>query len=466
MNSFAGIVRDEKKCIGCRACEVACSLKSNASYDLNQSNIVGTQADGQVIFSVCRHCDKPECLLVCPVGALVRDEQGVVHVNNESCVRCGICSTYCPYGSIRFESSKMSKCDLCSGSPTCVAFCPQGALEYKGQTSLALHWQRSEDMVSPGISSCLGCTVELGLRFALRTLGRNTILAIPPGCMGGVGVVGYGMTTGTKIPVFFPLLDNIASMLSGIKREYTRKGIDVNAVAFAGDGGTADVGFQCLSAAAERGENIIYICYDNEGYMNTGFQRSGTTPYGAWTSTTPVGRKGMGKKQRSKNLPLIMAVHEIPYMATACMSHPYDFEQKLRKAMQVKDGLVYIHLFSPCPTGWRFSSDKGIEVGRLAVETNFFPLWEMERGRYRFTVEVKEPKPVEEYLKKMVKYAHLTKKQVEYIEKTVEERYGTLKCLMDRRYTQIFQSPPASRRTSPYCSEMKTGEMGISMEET
>ena len=429
----SSIRRDAEKCIGCRACEIACSLHSNGAYDFEKSNIVGIRAEDQVVFSVCRQCEKPECVLVCPVNAIARNEKGTVLIDEEICVHCGICSTVCSYGGIRFLTSRTSKCDLCNGRPSCVALCPKGALEYEGQTSLTAQWASGEDLVSPGLSSCLGCTVELGLRFAMRTLGSNSILAIPPGCMGGVGVVGYGITTGMKIPVFFPLLDNIASMLTGIKVEYARKGVEVNVVAFAGDGGTADVGFQCLSAAAERGENIIYICYDNEGYMNTGFQRSGTTPYGAWTSTTPVGKRGTGKKQVNKNLPLIMAAHEIPYVATACMSYPHDFERKLRKAMAVKDGLVYIHLFTPCPTGWRFPTDKGIEVGRLAVETDFFPLWEMERGVYRSTVEVKEPRPIEEYLRKMGKYEHLTKRQTEEIGRIIERRRNVLNSMIGKQ---------------------------------
>jgi phenylglyoxylate dehydrogenase beta subunit len=140
-----------------------------------------------------------------------------------------------------------------------------------------------------------------------------------------------------------------------------------------------------------------------------------------------VGKKGMGgKKIGSKNLSIIMADHEIPYAATACMAYPDDFERKLRKAMQVKDGLAYIHLLSPCPTGWRFPSEKGIEIARLAVETNFFPLWEMERGVYRFTVAVKEPKPVEAFLETMGKYRHLSRKQIEEIKAIVEKRLNIL----------------------------------------
>jgi len=426
------IQRDETKCIGCRGCEVACSLAHQAPYRLDRSNVTGARFESETLFSVCRHCEQPECLLVCPVGAIHRSSAGIVKIDSRTCVGCGICAAACPLAGIRIHPEKADKCDLCGGNPLCVALCPEGALQYQDQTSMSLGWKRSEDLISPGVSSCLGCNAELALRFVLRILGRNTILAIPPGCMGGVGVVGFGMTTGARVPVFFPLLDNIASMLSGVKREYSRKGVDVNVVAFAGDGGTADVGFQCLSAAAERGENIIYICYDNEGYMNTGFQRSGTTPLGAWTSTTPVGRTGSGKKQRSKNLPLIMAAHEIPYAATACMSYPADFERKLRKAMAVKDGLAYIHLLTPCPTGWRFPSEKGIEIGRLAVETGFFPLWEMERDVYRFTVDIEELKPVEELLKSMGKYRHLKKGQIDSIRESLVKRIGMIRSLAER----------------------------------
>ncbi|RPI99115.1 MAG: 4Fe-4S dicluster domain-containing protein, partial [Deltaproteobacteria bacterium] len=136
MDLSYGVTRDEKKCIGCRACEVACSLRLNGEYDLTRSNVVGTQIEGETLFSVCRHCEKPECLLVCPVGAIVQDAGGIVRIQNETCVGCGICSTACAHGGIRFLPSKASKCDLCEGQPVCVSLCPQGALEYQGQTSL------------------------------------------------------------------------------------------------------------------------------------------------------------------------------------------------------------------------------------------------------------------------------------------------------------------------------------------
>jgi pyruvate/2-oxoacid:ferredoxin oxidoreductase beta subunit len=218
-------------------------------------------------------------------------------------------------------------------------------------------------------------------------------------------------------------------MLAGIKRSYRRKGEDVYVLAYAGDGGTADVGFQCLSGAAERDEAIIYICYDNEGYMNTGIQRSGTTPYKAWTTTTPVGEVKRGKPQVNKNMPLIMAMHEIPFAATASIAYLHDYVSKLKEAAKVEDGLAYIHLFTPCPTGWRFSPDRTVEVARLAVETNFFPLWEARYGKLRFTKKIWFRKPVREYLKIMGKYSHLTDGEIEEIQRLVDERYRMLKSL-------------------------------------
>ncbi|MCM3078587.1 thiamine pyrophosphate-dependent enzyme [Brevibacillus invocatus] len=288
---------------------------------------------------------------------------------------------------------------------------------------------RHEDLLSPGNSACLGCHAELALRTTLRILGPNTILAIPPGCMGGIGVVGFQGGSGTKIPVFFPLLDNTAAMLAGIKRQYQREGRDVNVVAFAGDGGTADAGFQSLSGAAERGENIIYICYDNEAYMNTGVQRSGTTPKWSWTQTTPVGEKSQGKSQKGKDMPMIMAAHNIPYVATANPSFLPDYIDKLKKAMQVKNGMSYIHLYSGCPTGWKFPTEKTIEVGKLAVETNLYPLWECVEGKFRMTYEVKKRTPIEEYTRSMQKYAHLTDEEIRSLQYSVDQNYKRLKDL-------------------------------------
>lgn len=167
--------------------------------------------------------------------------------------------------------------------------------------------------------------------------------------------------------------------------------------------------------------------------MNTGVQRSGSTPFGARTTTTPVGEVRRGKEQTSKYLPLLMLFHGIPYVATASISHPEDYARKLVKAANVKDGMAYLHLFSPCPTGWGIDEDRGIDAARLAVETNYFPLWEAENGKVRLTHEVAHPKPVGEYTALMDKYSHLTPKDIERIQQSVNTRYGQIKRLASPR---------------------------------
>lgn len=290
----------------------------------------------------------------------------------------------------------------------------------------------SEELVSPGISACVGCNVELSLRTVLRVLGPDTILAIPPGCMGGVGVVGWDKKSGCKIPVFFPLLDNVASMLAGIKLHYQRVGRQVNVVAFAGDGATVDAGLQCLSGAAERGDNIIYICYDNEGYMNTGYQRSGSTTKGAWTSTTPVSSDGIGgKKQHKKDFPMIMAMHDIPYMATANPAYIPDMVRKVEKAKNIKNGLAYIHIYNPCITGWGIKAEESIETARRAVESNFAPLYEVENGKFKITMKPRNPIPVREFLKKCKKFSHLSEEEIEELQRVTDEKWNRLNRLCD-----------------------------------
>ena len=287
-----------------------------------------------------------------------------------------------------------------------------------------------EDQISPGISACVGCNVELTLRTCMKVMGPNTIFAIPPGCMGGVGVVGWDKKSGAKTPVFFPLLDNVASMLAGIKLHYEHIGRDVNVVAFAGDGATVDAGMQCLSGAAERGDKIIYICYDNEGYMNTGYQRSGSTTKGAWTSTTPVNHLGQGgKRQNKKDFPLIMAMHDIPYMATMNPAYIPDMVRKLEKAKEIKTGLVYLHVYNPCVTGWGFQSDFSIEVSRLAVESNFAPLYEVENGKFKMSVEIRNPKPVKEFLSRFKKFSHLTDEDIQELQEWTNFKINRLKHL-------------------------------------
>ncbi len=289
-----------------------------------------------------------------------------------------------------------------------------------------------QDLLSPGTSACPGCMAELSLRTALKVLGENTILAIPPGCMAGAGCVGWNYETGMKIPVHMPLLDNTASLLAGVKAMYEVLGREVQVVAFAGDGATADCGFQSLSGAADRGDNFIYICYDNEGYMNTGFQRSSTTTMCSSTSTTPVGSVYRGKAQPKKDMPLIMAMHNAAYVATLSPAYMADFVKKIQKAMTIKKGLSYLHIFSPCPTGWGASPELSIEIARKAVQTNFFPLFEAENGKYTISVEIKNPQPVSSLLGMLKKFDHIGEAGLAEIQALADKRQQMIKALSGR----------------------------------
>lgn len=292
--------------------------------------------------------------------------------------------------------------------------------------------KKSPDLVSPGISACQGCGAELILRRVLQVAGPNSIFAIPPGCMAGAGVVGWNYANGQKTPVHITLLDNTAAFLSGLSRIYEKKGRpDVNLVALAGDGATADCGFQSLSAAAERGEKMLYLCYDNEGYMNTGYQRSSTTTRGSKTSTTPAGTVLQGKQQQQKYVPLIMAMHGIEYCATASPSHMKDFIEKVEKGLAAsKKGFAYIHVFSLCPTGWSFSSSQSIEIARKAVQSNLFPLWEMSSGKLTLTANPK-PLPIAEFVQGIGKFKGLSPQVLEEIQVMVQHRYAILQKLAD-----------------------------------
>lgn len=431
--SYSTIAFDPDKCDGCDDCVKACALIYDNEGSIENSRIqLAKDENKEFGLALCRQCAEPECVQNCPVGALSKDpETGIVSCN-DSCVGCKICTLSCAYAGITINAvtKRVMKCDLCGGDPACTKACEKGALKFLENNEMFKSWGDKEDLVSPGISSCLGCNTELLFRHTLRKVGSNTILAIPPGCTAGVGAVGVNGVTATKVPSFHPLLTNTSSMLAGIKRYYNRIGRDITMMAFAGDGGTADVGFQSLSGAAERGEQMIYICIDNEGYMNTGVQRSSTTPYGAWTTTTPVGSALKGKTRDAKYLPIIMMMHNCEYVATASTSFMDDYYEKLDKAYEAsKKGMAYLHVFSPCPTGWRFPPEKLIEVGRKAVESNIVPLWEYtnETKNLEFTHPVDDPVSIKEYLFLIGKYKHLDESQLEFIEQNRDRRIEMLK---------------------------------------
>jgi pyruvate/2-oxoacid:ferredoxin oxidoreductase beta subunit len=225
------------------------------------------------------------------------------------------------------------------------------------------------------------------------------------------------------VPLYHCAFETAASTASGITHALSQLDQeDVTALAWAGDGGTFDIGLQALSGAAERGDNLIYIVYDNEAYMNTGIQRSSATPYGAWTTTTPVKHY---KKSSKKNIIDIMAAHHIPYCATANIGYPEDFIKKVKKAKGIK-GTKFIHLYAPCPTGWKHPPDMTIKIARLATLTNVFPLYEIEKGAYIINKKIKKSKPVSEYLKLQGRFHHLDEEQVQFIQNTVERNWSRL----------------------------------------
>jgi pyruvate ferredoxin oxidoreductase beta subunit len=288
-----------------------------------------------------------------------------------------------------------------------------------------------KEYFAPGHRACQGCAEALAVRLVGKALGRNVIVASATGCM---EVISSPIPfTSWKVPWLHVAFENAAAVASGIEaglKALTRKAILPNkkivTIAMAGDGGTADIGLQALSGALERGHNMIYICTDNEAYMNTGIQRSSSTPFGASTTTSPVGKVTMGQMTWKKNMPAIAAAHKIPYVATACPSYPIDLVQKVKKAANT-EGPAYLHILAVCPTGWRSAPDLSIKLGRLAVETGVFPLYEVEKGRYRLSMDFPKLRPIREYFKLQGRFRHLTENMVEEIEKQIHQEYQELK---------------------------------------
>jgi pyruvate ferredoxin oxidoreductase beta subunit len=288
-----------------------------------------------------------------------------------------------------------------------------------------------KEYFAPGHRACQGCAEALAVRLVAKALGRNVVVASATGCM---EIVSSPLPfTSWRVPWFHVAFENAAAVASGVEsglKILMRKGRippkKVVTIAMAGDGGTADIGLQALSGALERGHDMIYICTDNEAYMNTGIQRSSSTPFGASTTTSPAGKVRPGQMTWKKNMPAIAAAHNIPYVATACPSYPIDLVQKVKKAARI-EGPAYLHILSVCPTGWRSSPELSIRLGRLAAETGVFPLYEVERGRYRLTIDFPELRPLKDYTKLQGRFRHLSDDKLQEIEKRVHQEYAQLK---------------------------------------
>lgn len=288
-----------------------------------------------------------------------------------------------------------------------------------------------EETFVEGHRACQGCGLALAVRLAMKAVGRECIVANATGCLEIISTpLPY---TSWDVPWIHVAFENTAAVASGIEsalKVLKRKGripdTEVHVIAFAGDGGTADIGLQALSGALERGHDFVYICLDNEAYMNTGVQRSGATPFGAHTTTSPAGKKQKGQMTWKKPMPAICAAHGIPYVATANPSYPFDFMEKVKKAALIK-GPTYIHAYSACPTGWRSTSENSVYIGRLATETGVFPLYEIENGKLKLNYDPPTLRPVEEYLKWQPRFRHLSKEDIEYIQARVKKEFEDLR---------------------------------------
>jgi pyruvate ferredoxin oxidoreductase beta subunit len=291
---------------------------------------------------------------------------------------------------------------------------------------------QKREKFAPGHRACIGCGEALAVRLAFKAIGNNVVVANATGCMEIVASqIPY---TTWYVPWIHTLFENSAAVASGMEaglKAMRRKGYDVpegtKVVAVAGDGGTSDIGLQALSGALERGHDFTYLCFDNEAYMNTGIQRSSATPFGAVTTTSPAGKKSIGQFSWKKNMPAIAAAHNIPYVATATHSYPFDLMAKVKRAVDTP-GPAYVHILSVCPTGWRSATNTVIKQARLAVETGVFPLYEVIDGNYRMSLDLpmSQLKPVKDYLKMQGRFRHLSDDNIAKIQARVELEYQKL----------------------------------------
>ena len=286
---------------------------------------------------------------------------------------------------------------------------------------------------APGHSACAGCAFSTIVRTILGEATSDVVIANATGCLEVTSTI-YPYTA-WNVPYIHNAFENAAATISGVERAYkalAKKGKitkKIKFVAFGGDGGTYDIGLQSLSGALERGHDFLYVVYDNGGYMNTGNQRSSATPFGAATETTPTGKKSFGKVETRKNLMEIVRAHGVAYTAQANVAYLADLKRKAKKALETS-GPTFLSVFSPCTNNWKFPTSQYVQIAKLASETNFWPLYEIENGKYKITFEPTQTKPVAEFLKTQGRFKHLfsekNKPHLDEIQKMVNLEFARL----------------------------------------
>jgi len=291
-----------------------------------------------------------------------------------------------------------------------------------------------KELLSGGHRACAGCAGATVIRQVLLAAGENTVTSCSTGCMEVVTTI-YPYTA-WRVPFIHNAFENSAATMSGVETAYRfmrKKGLvdkDIKFVAFGGDGGTYDIGFQSLSGAMERGHNMLYVCYDNEAYMNTGIQRSSSTPKGAATSTSPAGTVIPGKQEFRKDLTACIIAHDIPFVAQASPSNWNDMVTKVEKALSM-EGPAFMNIIAPCHRGWRYEMPETMEIARMAVDTCFWPLFEVENGKWKLNYKPKEKLPMRDWLQKQGRFRHLFRPENEHI---IEE----LQAAVDKRWEDLL----------------------------
>ena len=294
-----------------------------------------------------------------------------------------------------------------------------------------------EELYGPGHRMCAGCGAAVTARMTLKSVKRPAIIVNATGCMEVASTI-YPYTA-WSVPWVHSLFENASAVASGIEAYLKSKEggkINEDIIVFGGDGGTFDIGLQALSGALERKHDFVYVCYDNEAYMNTGIQRSSATPEGAWTTTTPVKAHSTGKTGLKKDLVGIALAHHVDYVATACTAYWNDFITKIQKATAV-EGPALIHALAPCPLGWRFKTEQTIQLGRMAVQTRYFPLYEVEKGRYKMSVNPHQ-ESLDNFLRMQGRFKHLFEPQnageLNLLKSQIEQRWLALQDLCQGKH--------------------------------